>query len=249
MKIEFNENIELKKNTRKDNFIKGIKDGIPIGLGYFAVAFTLGITAKNIGLTVVQAGLLSLGMHASAGEFAFMTIVASSSGILEMILMQLVVNLRYLLMSCALSQKIDKNIKLRHRIIVSYFITDEIFALDVGQKGEINPFYNYGMIAVASPGWVIGTILGVMLGNILPVSVSSAMNIALYGMFLAIIIPESKKSKILMKIVTISMISSLLFSILPYIKELSSGMRIIILTIIISAIAAKLYPVKEEDNE
>lgn len=240
---------KTKKAESKEQFLRGIKDGIPIGLGYFAVAFTLGITAKNLGISPFQAGLMSFCMHASAGEFAFLTILSSNSGYVEMIIMQIVVNLRYLLMSCALSQKISKKTSMGHRMLLSYFITDEIFALDTGVKGDLNPFYNYGIIAVASPGWVIGTSLGVVFGNILPVSLSNALNIALYGMFLAVIIPASKVNKTILKVVIISMISSLVLSFLPYLKEMSSGFKIIVLTIVISSIAAIVHPVEEEKNE
>ncbi len=225
---------------------KGLRDGIPIALGYFAVAFTLGITAKNIGMTPIQAAVSSMLLHASAGQFAAMTVIAQGAGYLEMILTTLVVNLRYLLMSCALSQKAGGTMKLRHRFIVSYYITDEIFGIASAVEGKLNPFYNYGAATVAGPGWTIGTFLGALLGAVLPGRLSSALGVALYGMFIAIIVPPARKSKVIGGIVLLSMGTSFVFSRLPGIREISSGFRMIILTILIAGFAAWKFPVEEE---
>lgn len=223
-------------------YLRGLRDGVPIGLGYLAVGFTVGITARNIGMTPVQAGVMSLAMHASAGQFAAMTVMSTSAGYLEMVLTTLIVNLRYLLMSCALSQKIDSRTRMGHRLVMSYYITDEIFGAASGVEGRLNPFYQYGMATVAGPGWTVGTFLGAALGAVLPQQMANAMNVALYGMFLAVIIPPARKEKVIAAVVAVSMAASYLFSVLPVLRGISSGFRIMILTILIAGAAAWLKP-------
>ena len=247
--------LHMKYKKRQENkkwFLKGMRHGVPIGLGYFAVAFTLGITAKNIGMTPLQSALMSFTMHASAGEFAAMTVIAAGSGYLEMAITQLVINLRYLLMSCALSQKVSEKLWFPHRFFISYYITDEIFGISSTVDGHLNPFYNYGAACVASPGWVLGTFLGAVVGNILPANVASAMNVALYGMFLAIIIPPARKHKVIAVIVVASMLASSVFTwlagVLAAYVNISSGMRILILTVVIAGIAAYVRPIEESGD-
>lgn len=235
----------MKQKNNKQWFLLGMKHGIPIGLGYFAVAFTLGITAKNIGLTPVQAAATSFLMHASAGEFAAFKVMAAGAGYVEMALQEMLINLRYLLMSCALTQKISEKTNPIHRYFLSYFITDEIFGISSTVDGDLNPFYNYGAACVASPGWVFGTFLGALTGNILPKGAASAMNIALYGMFLAIIIPPSRKNRVIAVIVVVSMLASCLLYALANYMPLSSGLRILVLTVVIAGAAAWLHPVEE----
>ena len=227
---------------------KGLRDGMPIAMGYFAVAFTLGITAKNIGMTPIQAAVSSMLLHASAGQYAAMTVIASGTGYLEMVMTTLIVNLRYLLMSCALSQKAGGGMKMGHRMAVSHYITDEIFGIASSVEGKLNPFYNYGAAAVAAPGWTAGAILGAAAGAILPRRVENALSVALYGMFLAIIIPAAKKNKIVAFVVAFSMGCSFLFAKAPVLREISSGMQIILLTVLIAGAAAFFFPVKEEEN-
>lgn len=238
----------MKNRENKKWFVKGMRHGIPIGLGYFAVAFTLGITAKRIGITPLQSALMSFTMHASAGEFAAMTVIAAGSGYLEMAITQLVINLRYLLMSCALSQKVSEKLWFPHRLFVSYFITDEIFGISSTVQGHLNPWYSYGAACVASPGWVFGTFLGAVVGNILPANVASAMSVALYGMFLAIIIPPARKNRVIAVIVLVSMLASGVLTMFADVIRLSSGMRILILTVVIAGIAAYVHPVEEKEE-
>jgi len=241
----------MKHQKRQENkkwFLKGMRHGVPIGLGYFAVAFTLGITAKNIGMTPLQSAFMSFTMHASAGEFAAMTVIAAGSGYVEMAITQLVINLRYLLMSCALSQKVSEKMPFAHRFFISYYITDEIFGISSTVDGHLNPWYTYGAASVASPGWVLGTLLGAVVGNILPANVASAMNVALYGMFLAIIIPPARKHKVIAIIVAVSMVASTVFTLLAKYIPLSSGMRILILTVVIAGVAAYVHPIEESGD-
>ena len=242
----------MKRQENRTWFLKGMRHGVPIGLGYFAVAFTLGINAKAIGMTPFQSALMSFTMHASAGEFAAMTVIAAGSGYLEMAITQLVINLRYLLMSCALSQKVPETLSLGHRFLLSYYITDEIFGISSTVDGKLNPWYSYGAASVASPGWVLGTFLGAVVGNILPTNIASAMSVALYGMFLAIIIPPARKHKVIAVIVVVSMLASYGFTKLAELLSeyitISSGMRILILTVVIAGIAAYVRPVEESGD-
>lgn len=238
----------MKNRENRKWFLKGMRHGVPIGLGYFAVAFTLGITAKLIGMTPFQSALMSFTMHASAGEFAAMNVIAENSGYIEMAITMLVINLRYLLMSCALSQKVSETLKFPHRFFISYYITDEIFGISSTVQGYLNPWYTYGAACVASPGWVIGTLLGALVGNVLPGNVASAMGVALYGMFLAIIIPPARKNKVIAVIVVASMLASSAFTWLEKWLPVSSGMRILILTVVIAGIAAYVHPVEEQEG-
>lgn len=229
-------------------YFKGLREGVPIGLGYFAVGFTLGIAAKNAGITAFQMGLMSFTMHASAGQFAAITVIAGQSGYIAMILTQLVINIRYLLMSAALSQKISPDTSLAKRMLLSYFVTDEIFGISASVKGNLNPFYNYGAVSLGSPGWLLGTVLGVLVGNILPPSLTSALSVALYGMFLAVVIPASKESKAVAAVVAASMAASLIFDFVPLLAGISGGTKIIILTVGIAALAAVIKPVTAESE-
>lgn len=239
----------MKQYTHRQQFARGLKDGVPISLGYLAVAFTLGIVAKNAGITAWQAAVTSFALHASAGEYISFTLIASGAGILEMVIMEAVANARYLLMSCALSQKIPEDTPIWERMIMGYFVTDEIFGVSVSAPGKLDPYYTFGLAAIASPGWVIGTALGVILGNALPLSVVSALSVGLYGMFIAVIIPPARKDKIVACLVAISFAASFVFNKIKIFDGISSGVKIIILTVIISLGAALLFPVKEENTD
>lgn len=239
----------MKENTQNRKwFLKGMKDGVPIAMGYFAVAFALGIAAKKAGMSAVQAGVMSILMLASAGQYAAITVIAAGGGYLQMAVTTLIVNLRYLLMSCALSQKVAPDMKMRHRLLLSYPVTDEIFGIAMSVEGRLNPFYNYGAAFVAAPGWTLGAFLGAAVGAILPQRISNALGVALYGMFLAIIIPPAKQNKIIAGVVIASMLCSFACSAAPILREISSGMQIILLTVVIAGAAALLFPVDEEEK-
>ena len=156
----------------------GFRDGVPIGLGYFVVSFTLGIAAKHAGLTPFQGFLTSLLNNASAGEYAAFTVIAADAPYLEMAIITLVANARYLLMSTVISQRFSKDTPFYHRIFVGFDMTDEIFGIASARPGKLNPFYNYGAMITALPGWSIGTALGIIAGNILPLSLVSALSVA-----------------------------------------------------------------------
>ncbi|MBR5381958.1 MAG: AzlC family ABC transporter permease [Oscillospiraceae bacterium] len=228
--------------SRRLLFLQGLKAGIPIGLGYFAVSFSLGIAAKNAGFNAFQGFLISILGHASAGEYAAITLIAANATYLEMALVTLIANARYLLMSFAMSQRMSLRSSLGHRLLMSYFITDELFAVTIGQPGFLKPYYMYGAICVASPCWAVGTALGVVAGQLLPVRVVSALSVALYGMFLAVIIPAAKKDKVVAGLVLCSFAASWAAGVIPGVSALSEGIRTIILTVVISAAAALFFP-------
>ena len=239
---------DLTRSTRQV-FLEGVHDGTPIALGYFVVSFTLGIAARNAGLDPLQGFLASFFNNASAGEYAGFTVIAADAPYLEIILITLVANARYMLMSCALSQKFPAGTSIWHRIFVGFDVTDEIFGITIARKGLLNPYYNYGAMALALPGWAVGTALGVVAGNILPPSVVSALSVALYGMFLWVIIPPAKKNRIVGALVLASFALSYIASIAPMLSDFSSGTRTIILTILIAGIGATLFPIPEKQGQ
>lgn len=239
------ERLLTEKTKSESVFVKGMQDGLPIALGYFAVSFSLGIAMKKAGMNAFQGFLLSITNLASAGEYADTQVILEQGAYLEIILATLVANLRYILMSAALSQRLKPSTGLHHRFAMAYGITDEIFAIAIAQNGHIRPSYMYGAVFIAAPAWGIGTALGILAGSILPVRIVSALSAALYGMFLAIIIPPCRKDRAVALAVVISFAASYLCSVLPLISDLSSGMRTIILTVVISSIFAVLFPHKE----
>lgn len=229
-------------------FRRGLKDGLPIALGYLAVSFSLGIAAKNAGMTAWQTTLMSLTNNTSAGEFAALSVIGAGAPYLEMAVTQLIINLRYLLMSAALSQKLDPGLPLIHRLLVGFEVTDEVFGVSIAVDGRLNPYYTYGMMCMAIPGWALGSCLGVVMGNALPARIVSALSLALYAMFLAIIVPPARKSRVLAGVILVAMAASLACSLLPVLRGISSGMRIIILTVFIAGAAAYFFPIKEDEN-
>ena len=226
-------------------YARGLKAGVPIGLGYLAVAFTLGIAAKNAGLTAFQATLTSFLINASAGEFVGFTLIGAGASYLEVAIMELVANARYLLMSFSLSQKLSPKTGIGHRMLIGWYVTDEVFGVSISAPGYLTPFNTYGAISLACPGWAIGTCLGVIVGNILPASLVSALSVGLYGMFIAIFVPPSKTSKVIGGLVLVSMALSFAFNRIPVFDGISSGVKTIILTVAISAAAALLFPIRE----
>ena len=230
----------------KAGFRKGIQDGIPIGTGYFAVSFTFGMMAVSGGLTPWQAVLISLTNLTSAGQFAGLGIIVACGSMWEMVLTQLVINLRYCLMSFSLSQKLEKNVSTGHRLAVAFGVTDEIFGVSASQEGRISPWYNYGVMSMAIPGWTLGTLVGAVLGNVLPGFLVSALNVAIYGMFLAVIIPPAKKNRAVFGVVIGAMALSTVFAEVPVLNKVSSGFVIIITTVVVAGLAAHFCPISEE---
>ncbi len=237
-----------KKKINKIAWIRGMRDGIPIGLGYLAVSFSLGMFARNAGLTPFQGFLASFLCNASAGEYAGFTLIAAGSSYLEMALVTLIANARYLLMSCAMSQRMQPDTPLHHRFLMAFDITDELFGIAIARPGYLNPFYTYGAVFVAIPFWAVGTALGAFAGNVMPPRLESALSVALYGMFLAVIIPPARKNKILVGLLLFCFAASSAATYLPIVSEIESGTRTILLTVLISAAAAILFPRKESEE-
>ena len=229
-------------------FIAGVHDGIPICLGYIAVAFTFGIMSSNAGVPIGSSLLMSLMTLTGTGQFAGISLIAASASYFEMIATQFIINLRYCLMSTAISQKLDLRISFIQRLLISYGVTDEIFGMAISKKERLTPIYMYGLIGISVVGWVFGTFLGALSGEILPPRVVSALSLAIYGMFVAIIIPPCRDQLRLRVIVAISMVMSCIFTYAPFLRAISSGFRIIILTLAIAGAAAVMFPVSEADT-
>lgn len=235
--------------TQKQELLEGMKDGMTIAAGYFAVSFSLGIAAKKAGLSALQGFLASAWNNASAGEYVGFVLIAADASYIELAIMTLITNARYFLMSCALSQKLRPETPIWQRLLLGYDVTDEIFGISIAREGFLNPYYSYGAFIPAIPGWAFGTMFGVIAGNVLPPRLVSALSVALYGMFLAIIIPQSKKDRTVAVLVAVSFAASCLAATLPVISNASDGTRTILLTLVISAAAALLKPVKPEDKQ
>ena len=231
----------------KSDFLKGIYHGVPIALGYLSVSFGFGILAVKSGLSVLSSAIISITNLTSAGQVAGVGIIATSGTIFEMILTQLIINIRYSLMALSLSQKLDGSFTTPKRLIASYGITDEIFAVASSQPNPITPWYMYGLIAISFLGWSSGTIFGAVAGELLPASVTNAMGIVLYGMFLAIIIPPARKQRSVLFVVIISAGLSIIFKYL--LPMLSSGFAIIISAVVGSALGALFFPVEDKEAE
>lgn len=226
---------------------EGLRDGVPIALGYLAVSFSLGIAARKVGLDAVQGFFASLFNNASAGEYAGFSVIGAGGSLLEMAVVMLVANARYLLMSCSMAQRFSPDTPLIHRVLVGFDLTDELFGIAIARPGEVDPYYSYGAMVVALPGWAFGGMAGVIAGSVLPERVVSALSVALFGMFLAIIIPPARKSRVVAGLVLASFATSALFAWAPLLSGLSEGVRTIILTVALSALAAALFPVDEKD--
>lgn len=237
----------LKHKNNRSELLEGMRDGIPIGLGYFAVAFSLGITAKAIGLTPFTCMITSILCHASAGEYAVYSMIGANATYIEMAVMIFIANARYLLMSCALSQRMHPMLSFGHRLFAGFGITDELFGISIARPGTFNPNYMYGGMAVSIPMWAAGSAIGCFSGSVMPDRIVSALSVALFGMFLAIIIPPAKEDKLIGILIAVSFAASFAFSRLDLFKSISAGTRTIILTVAISAAAAVLFPRKEEE--
>ena len=231
----------------KSKFLRGITHGIPICLGYLSVSFGFGILAVKAGLSVFQAAAISATNLTSAGQKAGLDVIAAGGAIIEMILLQLTINIRYSLMALSLSQKLDKSFTTPHRFLASYGITDEIFAVCSAQKEPLTPAYLYGMIFIAAVGWVTGTALGAAAGELLPAAVSTAMEIVLYGMFIAIVIPPAKKQHGVLFAAVIAAALSVMFKFA--VPALSEGFAMMISAITSALLTALIFPVRDEEGE
>lgn len=224
---------------------KGIYDGLPIGLGYLSVSFAFGILAVANGFPVWFAVLISMTNVTSAGQFAGLTLMLSGGSFIEMILTQLTINMRYALMSLSLTQKFDSSVTIPKRAFIAFETTDEIFAVSSSQKCDVGEKYMYGLMILPYIGWCLGTFLGAAAGSILPASVQSALEIALYGMFIAIIIPPAKKERPVLLVVIAAIVLACSFYWIPCLQSVSSGFVIIICALAAAGLGAFLFPIEE----
>lgn len=230
----------------KGHFIEGVRDGVPIALGYLSVSFSVGIMALASGLDVFQGAVMSLTNVTSAGQFAGIAVIASGGTIMELILTQLIINLRYALMSLSLSQKLPEKMPIWKRMVVAFANTDEIFAVAMSHSKSLTFSYMVGLQSLPILGWTGGTILGAVAGAVLPASIGSALSVALYGMFIAVVVPVAKKVRPVLWVVIIAILLSCTIYFVPFFSGISTGMSIIICTLIASVIGALFFPVPQE---
>jgi len=235
-------------SSLKGNIVHGLRDGVPIAMGYFAVAFSLGIIAKKAGLTAPLGFISSFFTRASAGEYGVYTLVAIQATYVELIAMCLVANLRYMLMSAALSQKIAPGTSWFHRILMACCVTDEVFGISVNHPGYTPPAYTYSAALISTLFWASGCAAGIIAGSMLPSTIVSALSVALYGMFLAIIMPPARRDRHVLYAVIASFVLSGACAMAPIVSSWSSGTRTIVLTVLISAVAAWLKPIKNNSD-
>ena len=228
-------------------FRSGMRDSVPVGIGYFSVSFGFGALAVTYGLQVLQATLISLTNVTSAGQFAGLTVMAASASLMDMVLTQLVINSRYSLMSLALSQKLGKEIKTLPRLVISFFVTDEIFALAMRQREKPTLPFLLGIGTVSFVGWVGGTLMGALAGSVLPLSLRTAMGVLLYGMFVAILVPQAKEEKPKLGAMLLAVLFSSMFWWIPGMNQVSQGLAIVISTVVAAGICALLFPVADEE--
>lgn len=231
------------------DYTAGMKAGMPVCIGYFSVSFGFGAMAVAQGLSIWHAILISATNLTSAGQFAGLTVIAAGAALIEMILTQLVINSRYALMSLALGPRFGPNVGTGKRLVAAFFNTDEIFALGMAREGKLTASYFVGAGTVAAIGWVGGTALGAFAGSVLPLAVRAALGVMLYGMFIAIVVPQTRQEKPILLSVALALVFSCLFSWVPALKNVSAGLAIVICTVAAAAICALVCPVDEEVAE
>ena len=233
---------------KKQEFLEGIRDGIPICLGYFSVSMAFGLTAVLSGIPIWAAVVISLTNLTSAGQFAGMNLIAAQGALVEIGLTTLIINIRYFLMSISVSQKVDQKMTMKERMAVAFGITDEIFAVSMQRDHELTTAYMAGLILTPVLGWTGGTLVGAVATSLMPPVLSNAFGIALYGMFIAIIVPPAKEQKNVLFAVLLAIAASVACKYIPVIKNLSSGWTIILITLVVCVIAAWLFPVEEREE-
>ena len=237
--------MKLKKNT----FLKGIADGIPICLGYLSVSFAFGIFSIESGLSLWEALLISMTNVTSAGQLAAVPIITGAGTFAELAATQLIINLRYALMSVSLSQKLHSNIRLIDRMAIAFVNTDEVFAVASSKTEDVKRNYMYGLIITPYFGWAFGTLLGAIAGNILPSVVTASLGVAIYAMLIAIVVPEARKRASTAMCVCLAVFISCLFRFVPMLKNIPQGFVIIICAVTASVIFALLFPVSQPESE
>ena len=234
---------------KRKEFLAGMKAGMPVCVGYFSVSFGFGAMAIAQGLSVWNAILISATNLTSAGQFAGLTVIATGAAIIEMVLTQLVINSRYALMSLALGQKFGPSVGTGRRLACAFFNTDEVFALGMAREGKLTASFFVGAGTVAAIGWTCGPAVGALAGSLLPLSVRAALGVLLYGMFIAIVVPQAREEKPILLSVVLALVLSCLFAWVPGLKEVSAGLAIVICTVAAAAICALVCPIDQEVQE
>lgn len=226
-------------------FRKGIIDGLPIAIGYLSVSFAFGIFAVSSGLRVVEALLISVTNVTSAGQLAAVPIITGGGMLIELAVSQLIINLRYALMSISLSQRLDKTVRLADRFLIAFVNTDEVFAVASTQRELVGKRYMYGLILTPWLGWSLGTLLGAVAGDVLPPIVTSALGIAIYGMFIAIVVPASRGNRAVAACVLLAAALSCAFRYVPWLNAVPSGFVIIVCAVIAAGVMAVISPIAD----
>ena len=234
---------------KKENFIRGVRRGLPVGVGYFSVSFGFGAMAVSQGLKALDAALISLTNLTSAGQFAGLTLIVAAASLWEIVLTQLVINSRYGLMSLALSQRLDKNVTILGRMAMAFVNTDEIFALAMTEKEPISTNFMLGLGSLPVLGWTLGTLSGALAGSVLPQNIRTALGVMLYGMFIAIVVPPAKQDKPVLITAVLAMVLSCLFAWAPVLNTVSPGVAIVVCTVAAAAFCAWKFPIAEEVDQ
>lgn len=234
---------------KRKEFFAGLKAGIPVCIGYFSVSFGFGTMAVAQGLSIWQAILISASNLTSAGQFAGLTVIAAGAAILEIILTQLVINSRYALMSLAIGQRLGPNVGTGKRLLAAFFNTDEVFAIGMAKGKALTTTYFVGAGIISAIGWTAGTAMGAIAGSLLPESIRMALGVLLYGMFVAIVVPQAREEKPILIAVLFALLFSCMFAWLPVLKEISAGLAIVICTVAAASLCALLFPVNDEEQE
>ena len=228
-------------------YTKGVRRGVPVGVGYFSVSFGFGAMAASQAIHALDATLISITNLTSAGQFAGLTLILASATLWEMVLTQLVINSRYALMSLALSQRMGKNIVFWPRLLVAYINTDEIFALAMAEPQPLTTSFMLGLGLTPVIGWTLGTLCGALAGSVLPASIQAALGVMLYGMFIAIVVPPAKQERSVLYVVMLALFFSCLFAWVPVLQSVSAGISIVFCTVAAAAIVAWLFPIADEE--
>ena len=232
-----------------NNHRMGLRDGMPIALGYLTVSFAFGILAASYGFSISEAVIISMFNLTSAGQLAALPIIAGGGGFLELAMAELLINLRYSLMSISLSQRFDKKIKAKDKLYLAYTLTDEIFAVAIGKRQILGRKYLISLVILPYIGWTLGTFIGAFAGNVLPAILTNTLGVAMYAMFIAIIVPVAKKERPILICVLLSIALSCLFKFVPHLNTVPDGFVIIICALTVSVALALLFPITNEDSE
>ena len=236
----------MNKGCSPYRFRQGVRDGLPIGLGYLSVSFGFGITAVSEGLRVLEALLISMTNLTSAGQVAGVTVIIAAGSLVEMVLTQLIINLRYSLMGITLTQRLDNGCTTRHRVLMSFGMTDEIFAVAASKTERDGPSYFYGLMILPYIGWAAGTLMGALAGQILPMEIRAALGIMIYAMFIAIVLPPAKRERGVLYAVLLAAALSCAVRYLPFFGWISEGFSIILCAVVAAAVMAIVRPLPDE---